>query len=175
MVKPRNTSSSVSRPCGSISRRHIHTPDAHQRLISREDLRLITLMTSGMFQNGRSMAAASDILANMLIIPFRRIRASRRQGLLCNKLAYMYARKGLTADSALFAKPVPVRPAKISSVIQFYQVSAGVIQRAAASAAPLAKCLMPFLVFYEIRLVSFCLYQNISQCKASFKGLLLRT
>ncbi len=67
IVNPRKTTSSVTSPCGSIRRRHTQTPNAHHKLISREDLLFITLTISGMFQNGSIIPAIKDIFANIVI------------------------------------------------------------------------------------------------------------
>src|SRR3989338_4372718 len=57
MLKTRKTVSGDVNPAGAISSKHPHTPKAQGRLISLEDLRLMIFKISGIFQNGRTIAA----------------------------------------------------------------------------------------------------------------------
>jgi len=67
IVKALNTISLLVKPFGTINKRQVHTPKAHKRLISAEDLLLTIRIIRGIFQKGSIIAAKNAILVNSSI------------------------------------------------------------------------------------------------------------
>lgn len=75
MLNVRQTGSAERKASGAINKKHIHTPNAQYKLMSLEDLLLITLTIRGIFQNGNAIAAINAIFS--IVPPYSKNHTSK--------------------------------------------------------------------------------------------------